>query len=167
MANSEWQENLKLFVIHTALGDLYAEITREGISRLSTQIIDNNASVIDSQTRQIFAETKHQINEFLQGKRKIFDLPINPKGSEFQMLVWQELQNIPYGTTISYAEQALRLNSPQGIRAVASANAKNPLLIIIPCHRVVGSNGDLTGYAGGIAMKERLLNIEKGQLMLF
>lgn len=91
----------------------------------------------------------------------MFDLPLELIGTEFQILVWKSLLKIPYGKTISYKEQALGLKKPSAIRAIASANGKNPLGIILPCHRVIGSNGSLTGYAGGLNIKNDLLMLEK------
>ena len=102
----------------------------------------------------------NQIKEYLEGKRKEFDIEINPKGTDFQKMVWKELLKIPYGETRSYKDIAARVNNPKGSRAVGMANNKNPIPIIIPCHRVIGSNGNLTGYAGGVNIKEKLLRIE-------
>ncbi len=102
----------------------------------------------------------NQIEEYLEGKRKEFDIKINPKGTDFQKMVWKELLKIPYGETRSYKDIAAGVNNPEGSRAVGMANNKNPIPIIIPCHRVIGSNGNLTGYAGGVNIKEKLLRIE-------
>jgi methylated-DNA-[protein]-cysteine S-methyltransferase len=91
---------------------------------------------------------------------RTFDLPLQPKGTPFQHQVWRELRSIPYGRTISYGELARRLGRPSAQRAVGAANGRNPLPIVIPCHRVIGSDGTLTGYAGGLGIKRRLLEIE-------
>ena len=101
-----------------------------------------------------------QLREYFEGTRQEFSLVLNPMGTEFQLRVWKELQNIPYGSTISYLEQARRLGDERSIRAVAAANGKNPLWILIPCHRVIGSDGSLTGYAGGVWRKKWLLDHE-------
>jgi len=101
-----------------------------------------------------------QLDEYFTGKRKKFDLPVLPSGTTFQFHVWNELDKIPYGETISYHELAIRLGDEKVIRAAAHANAKNPLAIIIPCHRVIGSDGSLTGYAGGLKRKQWLLDHE-------
>lgn len=101
-----------------------------------------------------------QIDEFLNGLRKQFDLPLAPSGTKFQKQVWQSLLDIPYGETRSYKDIAVSINNPKAYRAVGMANNKNPIMIVIPCHRVIGSNGDLVGYGGGINIKEILLNIE-------
>ena len=107
-----------------------------------------------------------QFDEYFSGKRKTFDLPLNPKGSEFQKKVWKELKKIPYGETRTYKEIAAAIGNPDAARAVGNANNKNPIAIIIPCHRVIGSNRRLIGYAGGIDKKEILLKLEKSGIYL-
>lgn len=111
-------------------------------------------------TSEIIEQTIAQLEEYFAGRRQIFDIPLVFTGSEFQNTVWRELQHIPYGTTISYAELARRIGNPKAMRAVASANANNPISIIVPCHRVIGSNHTLTGYGGGLDTKKRLLELE-------
>lgn len=101
-----------------------------------------------------------QLQEYFDGNRTAFDLKLNPKGTEFQKKVWKELVKIPYGKTVSYLDLAKKLGDTKAIRAVAAANGKNPLWIIVPCHRVIGSDGSLTGYAGGLHRKQWLLNHE-------
>jgi methylated-DNA-[protein]-cysteine S-methyltransferase len=101
-----------------------------------------------------------QLEEYFNGNRTVFDLKLNPQGTDFQKKVWNELLNIPYGKTRTYLEQTKKLGDIKAIRAVASANGKNPIWIIIPCHRVIGSDGSLTGYAGGIWRKKWLLEHE-------
>lgn len=101
-----------------------------------------------------------QLNEYFEGKRSRFDFKLNPQGTDFQKKVWQELLNIPFGKTISYLELSKKLGDEKAIRAVASANGKNPLWIVIPCHRVIGTDGSLTGYAGGLWRKKWLLEHE-------
>ncbi|MDO6812649.1 methylated-DNA--[protein]-cysteine S-methyltransferase [Tenacibaculum soleae] len=103
-----------------------------------------------------------QLDEYFAGTRTTFHLKLNPQGTKFQQSVWNELQNIPFNKTRSYLQQAKQLGDPKAIRAVASANGKNPIWIIIPCHRIIGSNGSLTGYAGGIWRKKWLLEHESG-----
>lgn len=102
-----------------------------------------------------------QLDEYFKGQRSEFSVPVKFAGTRFQKMVWSELLKIPYGTTVSYAEVAWRINNPNGVRAVASAIARNPISIIVPCHRVIGSNGKLTGYAGGLAAKQHLLALEQ------
>lgn len=105
-------------------------------------------------------EAASQLSEYFQGKRQEFTFKINPSGSEFQQNVWKELLKIPYGKTVSYMDITKKLGDVKAIRAVASANGKNPLWIVVPCHRVVGSDGSLTGYAGGLWRKKWLLEHE-------
>ncbi|RFZ90892.1 methylated-DNA--[protein]-cysteine S-methyltransferase [Mucilaginibacter conchicola] len=101
-----------------------------------------------------------QLDEYFAGTRREFDLPLKQPGSDFQQEVWQELLRIPYGTTITYGQQSHKMQNPLAIRAIAAANGRNHLWIIVPCHRVIGSNGSLTGYAGGIWRKKWLLEHE-------
>lgn len=98
-----------------------------------------------------------QLVEYFQGNRKTFDIPLALRGTEFQLAVWNELLRVPYGDTITYAELARRIGRPAAIRAVGAANGANPIPVIVPCHRVIGSNGTLTGYGGGIERKQWLL----------
>lgn len=109
----------------------------------------------------LIKKTYSQLKEYFAGNRKIFDIPISANGTEFQIKVWEELQKIPYGKIRTYKEIAENIGNKNASRAVGMANNKNPIAIIIPCHRVIGSNGDLTGYAGGIKLKQYLLNLEK------
>jgi methylated-DNA-[protein]-cysteine S-methyltransferase len=107
------------------------------------------------------AEPVRQLRAYFAGELYDFDLPLAPEGTPFQLRVWRELRNIPYGQTISYGELARRVGSPKGSRAVGLANGANPISIVVPCHRVIGSNGKLTGYGGGLDNKELLLALEK------
>lgn len=107
-----------------------------------------------------FVEACRQLAAYFAGERQTFDLPLKPNGTEFQLQVLEELQKIPYGTTASYGEIAKRIGRPKAVRAVGAANGRNPLPIIIPCHRVIGSSGDMTGFGGGIPTKEALLRLE-------
>lgn len=107
-----------------------------------------------------FAEAVAQLRAYFGGKLREFNLPLVPRGTEFQLRVWSALREIPYGKTISYAELARRIGKPKAVRAVGAANGRNPLAIVIPCHRVIGSNGSLTGYGGGMRNKEYLLALE-------
>ncbi|MFT5242996.1 MAG: methylated-DNA-[protein]-cysteine S-methyltransferase [Psychroserpens sp.] len=101
-----------------------------------------------------------QLREYFEGTRTKFDLKLNPQGTEFQNVIWKLLQEIPYGKTISYLQLSKRLGDVKAIRAIANANGKNPLWIIVPCHRVIGSDGSLTGYAGGLHRKKWLIEHE-------
>ncbi len=110
----------------------------------------------------VLAESISQLNEYFDGARTTFDVPLDPVGTDFQRQAWQVLQTIPYGQTITYGEQASRLGGAEKSRAVGAANGRNPISIIVPCHRVVGSNGKLTGFAGGLDTKAWLLRHEQG-----
>lgn len=107
-----------------------------------------------------------QLAEFLLGERRTFDLPLRPAGTDFQRAAWAALLEIPYGETRSYREQAEVVGRPTAVRAVGAANGRNPIPIVIPCHRVIGSAGALTGYAGGVDLKVRLLDLESGRARL-
>jgi methylated-DNA-[protein]-cysteine S-methyltransferase len=106
------------------------------------------------------AEACRQLSEYFAGQRKCFALKLNPSGTEFQRQVLDELVKIPYGTTVSYSDIARRVGRPKAVRAVGAANGRNPIPVIIPCHRVIGAHGDLTGFGGGLPTKEALLRLE-------
>lgn len=108
-----------------------------------------------------------QLDEYFRGSRNSFDLPLAPQGTDFEQAVWQALQTIPYGKTASYADIARQIGRPSACRAVGHANGRNPIGIVIPCHRVIGANGKLTGYAGGLTIKQYLLELEQGVLSPF
>ena len=112
-------------------------------------------------------EAARQLREYFAGTRTAFDLPLAPEGTAFRRNVWRLLQGIPYGETITYGELARRAGNPKASRAVGAANGANPIPIVIPCHRVIGSNGKLTGFGGGLPMKEALLGLEARQLGFF
>jgi methylated-DNA-[protein]-cysteine S-methyltransferase len=107
-----------------------------------------------------------QLREYFEGKREVFDVPLAPEGTAFQMDVWEALRTIPYGETLSYADIAEQIGRPKAVRAVGAANGRNPLSIFVPCHRVIGKNGSLTGYAGGLTQKSVLLEIEQADQLL-
>lgn len=107
-------------------------------------------------------EVDKQMKEYFEGERKEFDLPLRPEGTDFQKKVWNALLEIPFGETRSYQDIANAVGSPKACRAVGMANHQNPIIIVIPCHRVIGKNGKLVGYGGGLSMKEKLLLLEKG-----
>lgn len=142
------------------------EIGRIKISEKDEKIIGlvfsdyKKENEIEKETDAI-RKTYLQLKEYLSGKRKNFDIEIEMIGTEFQKKVWKELLNIPYGETRSYKDIAIAIGNEKACRAVGNANNKNPIAIIVPCHRVVGSNGSMTGYAGGLNIKEKLLKIEK------
>lgn len=109
----------------------------------------------------ILLEVEDQLNEYFKGERKKFSLKLDPHGTEFQKKVWMALRSIPFGETRSYGELATQIGNPKASRAVGAANGKNPISVIVPCHRVIGSNGSLTGFAGGLKNKMTLLDLEK------
>jgi methylated-DNA-[protein]-cysteine S-methyltransferase len=108
-----------------------------------------------------FRTIARQLEEYFRGKRRAFEIPMSPQGTDFQMSVWQELLKIPYGETATYGDIAKRIGNPKAVRAVGLANGRNPLPIVIPCHRVIGANGQLTGFGGGLENKALLLKIEE------
>jgi len=116
--------------------------------------------------RAPFDEAIRQLDAYFRGELKDFDLPLRMEGTEFQLSVWKELRRIPYGETRTYGEMAKKIGNPKGARAVGLANGQNPIPIIVPCHRVIGSDGSLTGFGGGIENKRKLLELESGQLKL-
>lgn len=117
-----------------------------------------NANVKET---DLLKDASRQLKEYVEGKRKLFELPLAPDGTDFQRNVWKALREIPYGETRSYGEIAKSIGRPNASRAVGMANNKNPILIFIPCHRVIGVNGKLVGYAGGLDVKKYILNLEK------
>lgn len=118
------------------------------------------------QNRAAFAGVIRQLHAYFRGELKEFDLPLAMEGTEFQLRVWNALRAIPYGETISYAQLAQRIDNPKAVRAVGLANGSNPIPIIVPCHRVIGSDGSLTGFGGGLSTKKKLLALESKQLSL-
>lgn len=139
-------------VIKTPLGFAKIEGNEKGISSITVLEKEETTAI-----PEILEDAVYQLQEYFEGSRKEFQLDLNPEGTEFQKRVWDALEKIPFGKTLSYLELAKQLGDVKAIRAVAAANGKNPLWIVIPCHRVIGSNGDLTGYAGGLHRKKWLL----------
>ncbi len=119
-----------------------------------------NEDILISQPNLITNKTVEQLNEYFKGIRKEFDLPLKQDGTDFQVSCWKALLNIPYGETKSYQEQAININNPKAVRAVGGANNKNKIGIIVPCHRVIGKDGSLTGYFSGVEHKKYLLDLE-------
>ena len=142
--------------IQTPIGIAKITANDGGVS----EILISTEGAISVKIPQELQQVATQLQEYFLGKRIIFDLKINPKGTVFQQKVWTELQKIPFGKTISYLDLAKQLGDTKVIRAAAAANGKNPLWIIIPCHRVIGTDGSLTGYAGGLWRKKWLLELE-------
>ena len=154
----------RLFYYDTKIGRL--GIREDGESITYIYFREPNVEVEIEQNRLLLEESDLikmayiQLSEYIEGQRKQFDLPLDPKGTEFQRKVWKELTKIPYGETRSYKEVAIAIGNEKASRAIGMANNKNPIPIVIPCHRVVGSNKKLVGYAGGLDLKEKLLNLE-------
>ena len=146
-----------IYKYNSIIGDIF--ISADENSLLSVKFVNHN--FIENKENKIIRQTIKQLDEYFNGKRKKFELPLNPKGTEFQKKVWQQLMNIPYGKTSTYKDIATLIGNTNASRAVGNANNKNPIAIIIPCHRVIGRNNKLTGYAGGLDKKEKLLNLEK------
>ena len=158
--------------IETPLGTMYACAVEQGVcmleftdrkmleTELKTIAKSLNATIIQG-TNKHFDLLRQQLEEYFDGRRKVFTVPLCPVGTDFQQSVWLSLQTIPYGTTCSYKQQAASMNKQTAIRAVANANGMNKISILIPCHRVIGENGNLTGYGGGIWRKKWLLDMEK------
>ncbi len=144
------------------LGAIRVSGTEHYISEMSFEDAGNERTHSGDTTQMpgLLIEAVEQLIQYFHGDRRIFDLPINQEGTAFQQKVWHELLNIPYGKTISYLELSRRLGDPKVIRAAASANGKNNICIIVPCHRVIGSKRDLVGYAGGLSRKRWLLELE-------
>jgi methylated-DNA-[protein]-cysteine S-methyltransferase len=142
--------------ISSPLGITKIEGDENGVSIISVLSEGELSSKIPNELQ----EAVSQLQEYFEGKRKDFNFKLNPKGTDFQQKVWQELLNIPFGKTMSYMDLSKKLGDVKAIRAVASANGKNPLWIVVPCHRVIGTDGLLTGYAGGLWRKKWLLEHE-------
>lgn len=142
--------------LQTPLGTAVLEGHANGLCSIRVQDEPMPEGIIP----EVLEDAVYQLKEYFEGKRQSFDLNLDPEGTEFQKKVWEALREIPYGKTLSYLELAKKLGDPKAIRAVASANGRNPLWVVVPCHRVIGSKGDLVGYAGGLHRKQWLLRHE-------
>ena len=138
-------------------------IVSNGVSLIEIDHV-NHEEPMTSNPDELCQRATKQLDEYFAGKRTSFDLPLQPKGTDFQLKAWVALTTIPYGETISYGEQAKRMDNPKAVRAVGGANGKNPFSVVVPCHRVIGANGTLTGYTGGMNRKEWLLDFERSVL---
>ena len=147
--------------VNTVMGWIRIQESRGRVIRLEFVNISNDEINQAGDDSPLLTEAFRQLEEYFRGERKNFDLPLELHGTDFQRRVWQELLKIPYGETVSYKNIAERVGNPYAARAVGMANNKNPIPIIIPCHRVIGSNGKLVGYAGGLELKQKLLELEK------
>jgi len=165
-------------VYPSPLGDIMIKVSKKGISGLIfadeqpsarpivREVYDEKIEVDGPELSVLAAQWLPQLDQYFRRERSIFELPLDLHGTEFQLSVWNELLNIPFGRTITYKELTLRLGDIKAIRAVAAANGANPVSIIVPCHRVIGSDGSLTGYAGGLWRKQWLLEFERGEQRL-
>jgi len=144
--------------INSPLGITKIVGDEDGVAVISVSDVGTNE--VSKEIPEILKEAVSQLQEYFDKKRTDFTFKLNPKGTEFQQKVWKSLLEIPYGKTVSYMDQTKKLGDIKAIRAVASANGKNPLWIVVPCHRVIGTNGSLTGYAGGLSRKKWLIEHE-------
>lgn len=148
--------------INTKVGPIYLVASNKGLHgvlwRAPKIVVITNQHT--GRVLEILDETEKQISEYLVGKRTEFDLPLDVQGTEFQKRVWLELSKIPYGKTFSYSDIAKKIKNDKAVRAVGTANGRNPISLIVPCHRVIAADGTLGGYAGGIDVKEKLLRLE-------
>ena len=152
------------YMMRSKIGTIYLVASDLGLRSLSfkEQPIPTLQSFNDSSMKErIISSALQELEEYFLGKRRVFNLSIDIKGTDFQKNVWKELQKIPYGKTVSYEDVAINIQNQKATRAVGTANAKNPLCIIIPCHRVISKNGSIGGYSGGLEMKSKLLKIER------
>jgi len=162
--------NLRYSIVKTPLGDVFAAVDEQGalveLRFLGRRTIEDsivqlrNSGHALSRSRDSLEEVRIQVHEYFTRKRKQFELPVHLEGTLFQRRVWNRLREIAYGKTVTYGELAVRLGIPNGARAVGRANATNPVALVIPCHRVIGHAGQLTGYGAGIAIKKALLGLE-------
>lgn len=143
--------------IHTPLG--IAKLEGDVLGLAAITVLDT-AAPLTQVIPEVLEDAVYQLQEYFKGERTSFELPLQPTGTDFQQRVWSLLMDIPYGKTVSYLELSKTLGDIKAIRAVAAANGKNPLWIVVPCHRVIGSDGSLTGYAGGLSRKKWLLDHE-------
>ena len=147
-----------IFFYETEIGIIGIRENNKSITDIYFSKVDTNDNIEET---DLIKECFKQLKEYFEGNRVKFDLPLDARGTEFQKKVWNELLRIPYGETKSYKDIAVAIGNEKACRAIGMANNKNPIPIIIPCHRVIGSNGKLVGYAGGLNVKEKLLYIEK------
>lgn len=151
-------------VMNTTVGTVTVASTDRGLAAVHFGNTVPDGAVVDNSANR---EIVKQLSEYFEGKRTRFELPLDVEGTAFQKSVWNQLLEIPYGETRSYGDIAKAIGKPAAARAVGMANHNNPVAIVIPCHRVVGQNGSLTGYAGGLQLKEQLLSIERQGTTLF
>jgi methylated-DNA-[protein]-cysteine S-methyltransferase len=159
MGSQRNETQLYVSAINTPVGNLNIYANQRAIVKVVFEEHDKQKPNINENA--ITQEASKQLLEYIAQTRQQFDLPLDPAGTQFQQSVWQQLLNVGYGKTASYLDVASALNKPKACRAVGAANGKNPIAIIIPCHRIIGANGSLTGYAGGLSRKTFLLSLEQ------
>lgn len=157
------EESLLGTIIPSPVGPLTLLTSTKGLVGIYFE--DRYFEEWEESSHPILQDTAKQLNEYFAGERRAFDVPFDLRGTDFQKQVWEALATIPYGETFSYRELAEQVGNPKGSRAVGLANGKNPISIILPCHRVIGANGKLVGYGGGLERKQKLLKLE-GALLL-
>jgi len=157
-------ESIYQATIPSPIGDIFLRYSEDSIIALNFESNYLNKIILNEQN-QVFINTKKQLESYFSRTLKQFNLKLSPNGTNFQKAVWSELMKIPFGTTISYQQIAENLGGKDKTRAVASAIAKNPILLLIPCHRVIGSNGKITGFSGGLSRKRALLDLESNQFV--
>jgi len=149
-------------ILNSPLGRLLVARNADGLTCINfqdgTEAVNPQAGWLEQPSA--LADAAEQLEAYFRGELRQFDLPLAPQGTAFQLQVWQAMREIPYGQTVTYAELARRVGRPQAARAVGGASSRNPLPVVVPCHRVVGSDGSLTGYAGGLHLKQALLELE-------
>ncbi|MDM3870904.1 methylated-DNA--[protein]-cysteine S-methyltransferase [Porticoccus sp. W117] len=143
-------------IIESPIGNIRISADQEGLTELRFR----DQPLTGKPKSDVLAVTVKQLQEYFAGKRQVFDLPLNPQGTDFQRQVWRQLLSVEFGDTTSYGDIAKTIGKPTASRAVGAANGQNPISIIVPCHRIIGSSGKLTGYAGGLERKQWLLNHE-------
>ncbi|PWA13155.1 cysteine methyltransferase [Pueribacillus theae] len=154
-----------IFIAATDKGLCFVGSLNDGIDELKNWVDKNRSNAMLVENKENISPYVYQLEEYFDGKRKSFDVPLDLKGTLFQESVWKALQNIPYGETVSYADVADKIGNPKAVRAVGAANGANPVMIVVPCHRVVAKSGQLTGFRGGLEMKKALLALEKSNKM--
>jgi methylated-DNA-[protein]-cysteine S-methyltransferase len=159
---------MRYCTVESPIGELLLAGDGEALALLHMQQGRRPARIEPGWTRsdEPFARVRAQLEEYFDGRRQSFDIPLKPAGSPFELAVWRALVEIPYGETLSYGELAARIGRPEAPRAVGAANGRNPIAVIVPCHRVIGADGSLTGYGGGLERKRLLLELEAGVLAL-
>lgn len=151
--------------LHVPFGELTVVASDKGVRYITFENDAHpksyqNMSVIDDASHPVVARTVAQLHEYIKGTRRTFDVPLDLVGTEFQVQAWNALAKVPYGTTASYAQQAASIGRPKATRAIGAANGRNPVVVVLPCHRIVGADGSLTGFGGGLPVKKWLLDHE-------